>query len=224
MRHPVIPPASGGPLAPKELPATNALDFVAALDLLDNSTALYLEAVRSYFQDIDKLPAHLGSLLSQPDLQEAARALHTHKGASLTIGAKLLSEVCHQCELQLMALRQSGKTLDNAARQNMQLALENAIVHTRQAIADVLADLGAQARVKGTSVLNTRALVEDLIALRNLLVRSDMRALARHKALCSLHTAATAQLQTLAPSLHIFDFAQAVVQCDELIRDFSAPL
>jgi HPt (histidine-containing phosphotransfer) domain-containing protein len=200
------------------------LDFVAALELLDNSTALYLEAVRSYFQDIEKLPARLGSLLRQPDLQEAARALHTCKGASLTIGAKLLSEVCQQCELQLKTLRQSGQTLDNAARQNMQLTLENAVTHTRQAITDVLADLGAQARVKGTPVVNTRALVEDLIALRNLLARSDMRALARHKALCSLHTAAAAQLQTLAPSLHIFDFAQAVVQCDELIRDFSAPL
>jgi HPt (histidine-containing phosphotransfer) domain-containing protein len=208
---------------PGALPLPKALDAVSAMALLDNSTALYLEVVQSYFQDIATLPSRLDNLLRKTDLQEATRALHTCKGASLTVGANLLSEVCRQCELQLKALRQNGQALDDATRQEMQIALENGVTHTRQAISDVLVSLGTPTRPKNPPGVNTRALVEDLIALRNLLVRSDMRALARHTALCSLHAAAAEPLQTLAAPLKIFDFAQAVVQCDELIRDFSAP-
>ena len=200
-----------------------ALDFVSAMELLDNSTALYLEVVQSYFQDIADLPARLEGLLRKTDLQEATRALHTCKGASLTVGANLLSETCRQCELQLKALRQGGQALDDAARQEMLRALEQSVGHTRQAIAEVLASLGARTSAKGAASVNTRALVEDLIALRNLLARSDMRSLARHAAMCKLHSAAATPLQALAPALKVFDFAQAVVQCDELIRDFSAP-
>jgi HPt (histidine-containing phosphotransfer) domain-containing protein len=223
MHPPANPPPYSSNFVPGLLPASKALDFVAAMELLDNSTALYLEVVQSYFQDIANLPARLDVLLRKTDLQEATRALHTCKGASLTVGANLLSEVCRQCELQLKALRQSGQALDDSAREAMQLALENAVTHTRQAITEVLGSLGAQTRVTGNPGLNKRALVEDLIALRNLLVRSDMRAMARHQGLCALHTAASVELHTLNHTLKVFDFAKAVVQCDELIRDFSAP-
>jgi HEAT repeat protein len=120
-------------------------------------------------------------------------------------------------------LAQNGQALDDAARHEMQVALEIAVANTRQAIAEVLGSLGARPSGRDPSNLHARALVKDLMALRNLLARSDMRALARHKALCSLHPAAAEQLQTLASPLKIFDFAQAVVQCDELIRELSAP-
>ena len=193
------------------------------MELLDNSAALYLEVVQSYLRDIADLPTRLDSLLRKTDLQEATRALHTCKGASLTVGANLLSEVCRQCEVKLKALRQNQEPLDDATRQAMQLELERAVERTRQAIGEVLESIGRQATAKASPALNIRALVGDLMSLRNLLVRSDMRALARHSALCALHTTAASQLQTLAPTLKAFDFAQAVVQCDELIRHFSAP-
>ncbi len=193
------------------------------MELLDNSAALYLEVVQSYLQDIADLPARLDSLLRKSDLQEATRALHTCKGASLTVGANLLSEACRQCEVKLKELQHNQQTLDDATRQAMHLELERAVERTRQAIGEVLDSIGRQATAKASSVLNIRALVGDLMSLRNLLVRSDMRALARYSALCALHTAAASQLQTLDGALKAFDFAQAVVQCDELIRDFSAP-
>jgi HPt (histidine-containing phosphotransfer) domain-containing protein len=223
MRSSATPPTAGGHAAPGTLPVSKTLDFVAAMELLDNSSALYLEAVQSYFQDIANLPARLDALLRKTDLQEATRALHTCKGASLTVGANLLSDVCRQCELKLKALAQNGQALDDAARHEMQVALEIAVANTRQAIAEVLGSLGARPSGRDPSNLDARALVKDLMALRNLLARSDMRALARHKALCSLHATAAEQLQTLARPLKIFDFAQAVVQCDELIRELSAP-
>ena len=223
MRSSATPPPAGGRSVPGASPLPKTLDFVSALALLDNSTALYLEVVQSYFQDIATLPTRLDTLLRKTDLQEATRALHTCKGASLTVGANQLSEVCRQCELQLKALRQNGQVLDDATRQEMHTALEHAVAHTRQAIADVLESLGTPTRPKSSPGVNTRALVDDLIALRNLLARSDMRAPARYAALCSLHAAVAGPLQTLAGPLKIFDFAQAVVQCDELIRDFSAP-
>jgi HPt (histidine-containing phosphotransfer) domain-containing protein len=182
-----------------------------------------MEAVQSYFQDIANLPARMDKLLRETDLQEAARALHTCKGSSLTVGANLLSDLCRQFETKLKELRKSEQPLDDSSRQAMLAELEHAVANTRHAIAEVLESLGSQARVKAISGLNTRALVQDLIALRNLLARSDMRALAQHKAICALHAEVAAQLQALTPALKVFNFAKAVVQCDDLIRDFSAP-
>jgi chemotaxis protein histidine kinase CheA len=149
--------------------------------------------------------------------------LHTCKGASLTVGAKLLSELCRQYEVKLKALRQNSEPLDESARQAMLKELESAVANTRHAITEVLGSMRSQNSSKAAPDINTRALVEDLISLRNLLARSDMRAIARHRAICALHTSATDRLQALAPTLKIFDFAKAVVQCDELISDFSAP-
>ena len=223
MKFPATPLDADGHSEPQKLPVPKVLNFVAAIELLDNSTALYMEAVQSYFQDIADLPSRMDNLLRKTDLQEAVRALHTCKGASLTVGANLLSELCRQFEVKLKALRQNEQALDDAARQAMQSDLDNAVSNTRQAITEVLGSLGKNTSARATSGPNTRALVEDLISLRNLLARSDMRALARHKAICALHTAASTQLQTLAPTLKVFDFAKAVVQCEELIRDFSAP-
>jgi len=223
MKIPANPKDADGHSEPQNIPVSQVLNFVAAIELLDNSTALYLEAVQSYFKDIANLPARMDSLLRKADLQEAVRALHTCKGASLTVGANLLSELCRQFEVKLKVLRQNEQALDDSTRQAMQISLETAVSNTRQAITEVLGSMGTNTSAKATSGLNTRALVEDLISLRNLLARSDMRALARHRAISALHTAASTQLQVLTPTLKVFDFAKAVVQCDELIRDFSAP-
>jgi HPt (histidine-containing phosphotransfer) domain-containing protein len=223
MNFNATPPDADGHSEPHDLPVPRILNFVAAIELLDNSTALYMEAVQSYFQDIADLPERMDNLLRKADLQEAVRALHTCKGASLTVGANLLSELCRQFEVKLKALRQNEQALDNSTRQAMQISLESTVSNTRQAITEVLGSLGTNTSAKAVAGPNTRALVDDLISLRNLLARSDMRALARHKAICALHTAASAQLQTLTPTLKVFDFAKAVVQCDELISDFSAP-
>lgn len=223
MKYSAPPPDHSDRSDSPESAAANALDFKAAMELLDNSAALYKEVVQSYFQDIVNFPARMDILLRKTDLHDAVRALHTCKGASLTVGANLLSERCRQFEMKLKALRIDGQVLDDEARQAMLIALESAVSNTRQAITEVLGSLGTQSSTKANAGVNSRALVEDLISLRNLLARSDMRAFARHQAICALHTGASAQLQTLNPSLKVFNFAQAVVQCDELISDFSAP-
>ncbi len=211
---------------PSPVPATQALDCDGALELLDHSSVLYLQIVQSYLQDMADLPERLDALFRKADLQDATRTLHSCKGASLAVGAKLMSETCRQFEMQLKALRQSGKGLDDTTRLAMQAALERAVADTRQAISDVLASLGlkaAQSTARTLAASSARALVGDLLVLRNLLARSDMRALEKHRALCMVHSAAADDLQALAAPLKVFDFAQAVVQCDELIRDFSAP-
>jgi HPt (histidine-containing phosphotransfer) domain-containing protein len=223
MKSPVTSPDAPGLSVPNLSLVSKVLDFVGAMELLDNSAKLYQEVVLSYFQDIASLPSRLDELLRKSDLSEAVRALHTCKGASLTVGAKLLSELCRQFEMKLKALRQNNEPLADGEHQAMLQELEVAVANTRHAITEVLGSMRSQSSAKTGSVLNTRALVEDLISLRNLVARSDMRALARHKAICALHTSASDKLQALTPTLKVFDFAQAVVQCDELISDFSAP-
>jgi HPt (histidine-containing phosphotransfer) domain-containing protein len=226
MHSPAHTPSAGVKSLAPTVPASQTLDCDGALELLDHSSVLYLEIVQGYFRELADLPARLDGLLRKTDLQEATQALHTCKGASLTVGAKLLSETCRQSEMQLKALRQSGRALDDTARQTMQAAFERAVADTRQAIADVMVSLGIKAAefsAKALAGAGARALVTDLLALRNLLARSDMRAIEKHKILCTKHSAAAAQLQSVSAPLKAFDFAQAVVQCDELIRNFSAP-
>ena len=223
MKSTVTSPDARGLSVPNLTLVSKTLDFEGALELLDNSVKLYQEVVQSYFQDIASLPSRMDELLRKSDLSEAVRALHTCKGASLTVGAKLLSELCRQYEVKLKALRQNSEPLDDSARQAMLKEMESAVANTRHAITEVLGSMRSQNSSKAAPDINTRALVEDLISLRNLLARSDMRAIARHRAICALHSSATDKLQTLAPTLKIFDFAKAVVQCDELISDFSAP-
>lgn len=63
----------------------------------------------------------------------------------------------------------------------------------------------------------------DLQELHGLLKRSDMRALAVHAQLRHHHGDRVAgELQRLDAALATFDFAQGMVQCEALIREFSA--
>jgi hypothetical protein len=66
-------------------------------------------------------------------------------------------------------------------------------------------------------------LIADLRHLESLLVQSDMRAIDAHKELWRVHGAsAQGRLDALNAALLAFDFERGVVQCGELIREFSA--
>jgi HPt (histidine-containing phosphotransfer) domain-containing protein len=194
---------------------------------MDNSIELYQEIAHAYLREIADLAPRLEALLQNPQLEEATRALHTAKGLSATVGANRLSDVCRQCELQLKSLRKDQRALDPATRQAMKAPLDHAIAATQQALQAFLAQEDAQAQQAGTHALpdvDMDALVADLRRLRDLLTRSDAKALDWHNTLFARYRPVQGQLEALNRSIKTFDFAQAVVQCDEVILNFSSPI
>ena len=187
--------------------------------LMDDSTELYQEIAQAYLQEIAELWPSLDGLLRQAQLIDAMRTLHTFKGLSLTVGANLLSEVCRECELQCKSLQLEQRTLDDSARGSMQQALERAVAQTQVALLAVLAalDSGAAPYPDATSG-STPDLLADLQGLRALLAGADMQALDRYAGLVLRYPAQREVLLSLSQAIKIFDFARAVVQCDELIR------
>ena len=199
--------------------ASKTLDAAAAMALMDDSTELYQEIAQAYLQEIAELWPSLDGLLRQAQLSDAMRTLHTFKGLSLTVGANLLSEVCRDCELQCKSLQQGHRTLDDGTRASMQQALEGAVAQTQLALLAVLAALDGGVQPKPDAASGSIPdLLADLHGLRALLAGSDMQALDRHAGLVLRYPAQREVLLSLSQAIKIFDFARAVVQCDELIR------
>lgn len=205
--------------------AFKTLDAAGAIALLDDSTELYVEIAQAYQQEIAGLPERVDGLLQQTDLTEGTRTLHTLKGLSLTVGANQLSEVCRQCEVALKSLRQQGQALDAGTRQAMVGALTDATAVTQQALVAMLAGLATSAVAPTGLPLTGAGLAELTGALRSLqklLAESNLQALDDYSALRSRHAEHAGAMNELDQALKAFDFAQAVVQCDELIRRFGA--
>lgn len=215
------PPNDATPALSSGLPA---LDATTAIELMDNSTELYREIALAYLQEIADLAPRVAALLRQANPTEATRTLHTYKGLSLTVGANQLSDVCRQCELQLKTLHQDSLALDDATCARMQAALGDAIAQTQAALVAVLARLDDPAlgeHAMHATAPDHQALAADLQALRRLLEKSDLQALDQYAALQVRHPFAQGSLQALSGAIKVFDFSQAVVQCEKLIRHFS---
>ena len=78
-----------------------------------------------------------------------------------------------------------------------------------------------QAIAPPTSAQQHRTILNDLRDLQQLLSRSDLAALDQFTTLQTNHVEMAEQLQLLGLALKAFDFNQAMVQCDELIRKCS---
>ncbi|MDX1736836.1 MAG: ATP-binding protein [Alphaproteobacteria bacterium] len=67
---------------------TDVLNSKAGLSNLDSKVDLYARILAQYRDKYEKLEQELSDLLSQPNLEEAKRFLHTFSGLSATIGAR----------------------------------------------------------------------------------------------------------------------------------------
>lgn len=226
MPTPAFTPPAHGPASSPATPRPLTLDSAGAIALMDDSIELYQEIAQAYLLEIDDLAPRLAVLLQKSPLEEATRTLHTAKGLAATVGAHHLSDVCRQCELQIKSLPHERRVLDTVMYQSMKDALEQSIAATQQALQTVLAHLKAQTQQDLLQLppgVDKPALLKDLRQLRDLLMRSDAKALDLNNALFIRHKPVQEQLHTLNRAVKTFDFVQAVVQCDELICNFSLP-
>lgn len=223
-----LPPSMGHDALQSIPPAAQVLDAAGAIALMDDSSELYCAIAQAYLQELAQLPELAQTALQQADLSEATRTLHTFKGLSLTVGAKQLSEVCRQCEQQLRTLQQTGQPLSEATHHSMVRLLNQVVQQTQQALQRVLAEFTLPGLQHASTQVPTPTdpsadAVHDLQVLRGLLEQSDLQALDQYATLHARHTGLQGRLQSLDGAVKAFDFAQAVVQCNELIRSLGAP-
>jgi HPt (histidine-containing phosphotransfer) domain-containing protein len=140
-RHASTPSPLDRPLPCAAADALAVVDADAALELMGNNTALYLEIAHSFMLDISQLTQRLDALLQRGDLGAARRTLHSCKGLSLTVGARQLSEVCRQCEALLKSLPPSDQRPDVPTLNALLATLEQAAQVACQALAAVIAKL-----------------------------------------------------------------------------------
>lgn len=221
------PPETPSPIQSPATPlGLQNLDAAAAIALMDNSVELYQTIAHAFLLELTDLLPQLTTLLQQGELPEATRTLHTFKGLSLTVGANMLSSTCRQFELMFKSLLQEGRSLDDVGRDRALAELGLAIVQTREALCAELTphDAGATpSHAAPSACLDAPALLTELQKLRPLLQRSNLKALDVHADLCAKHPAVHEAQLLLSEAIRIFDFPQAVVQCDQLIRYFSDP-
>lgn len=220
LAHPQPTPRTDARLpTPAALPV---LDAHSAPAWVDGSLARYQELARAYVLELDALGANAKRQLQQADLIEALRMLHSVRDRSLALGAQALAEVCRQCALQTQAAAHAGQALGDAERLRMVEVLQSAAHATRQALEGVL-QTAAPFGHPAASTATLGDAVADLQALKVLLRQSDLQALDRYQALQLRHSALRGRVEALGQALHAFDFAQAVVQCDDLICSLGSP-
>lgn len=193
--------------------------MAGALALLDNSSELYVEIAQAYAAELEQLAKQAHTLFSQSDLTSTARTLHTFKGLSLTIGANAMAEVCRQCEVLCKAALQNGHAIPEESRLIAAGAMEMAAQTTLTQLSKALATLfPATPQSSQDATVQPHDALADLQILRTLLLRSDLQALQCFAAIRARYRMLDGQCEPLQQSINAFDFAEAVVQCDELMR------
>jgi signal transduction histidine kinase/CheY-like chemotaxis protein len=219
---PSAPSYSPGPepLEPDEAPSAT-LDATSALARLGGNTQLYRDILRSYLNHLAEVPAELDALVLCSDWSGASKFLHTLKGLSSTVGANHLAAIARAGELAF----NSPDAATLAPAQTARLC--KAVHDTRNGLGLVAQSLLQDTDDSGPSAVRGSAdaagLVSALESLKKLLANSDMAAL---DDFAQLHKTYKSHFPTALSALDIsisrFDFAQGVVQCTDLIHQFSA--
>ena len=210
--HAVAQPAPT--LAPEPAP-----DPIAqALERLGGNRDLYGHALNAYLDELTELPGQLDALLQARDWAGTARLLHTLKGLSATVGANDMADVARHAESLVKAA--DAAFVPGALYATLCAAVTRTQAHLRT-VAEAFSATPSDAPAPHGSPAED-ALVADLQHLCALLLASDMQALEVHARLHQTYAATSGPaLAPLALSIGAFDFAQAVVQCEALIRQFS---
>ncbi len=213
-------PGAATPDRAQALPATDAVEFDAALERMGGNAALYGRILQSYLDEIVGLPDQLDTLLLQGDCDAAGRLLHTLKGLSATVGASYMAGVARAAEGRVKA---GPATLTHDDLRADFRAAVIATTHLMRAVSLRVAPAGALPAPTVASLgVDAPGLMAGLVELKGLLNSSDLRALEVHAQWRdALIRWAPTELAALDAALGAFDFAQGVVQCEVLLQKFS---
>ena len=211
--------ADAAPGPGDEAPGADGVDVAGALSRMGGNSALFARVLQTYLSELPGLPDQFDRLLQHDGLAGASRLLHTVKGLSATVGAGYMAGVAKAAESELR------NTVGEADHAVLRATFREAVARTSHVMGRVakqfVPTLPPVVAAPTVTTLDHTELVEQVLALRDLLNNSDMAAL---EAYAKLHhanaTLAGAEMKALDEAMTAFDFAQGVVQCDALIRKF----
>jgi CheY-like chemotaxis protein len=210
-----LPPIPAEPVA--EAGSAGDLDVQGALARLGGDRDIYASVLQTFSTELQQIPLQVAQALSAGEWSDAARALHTLKGLSGTLGARQLATVAAQLEKACK---------DNSAQaevEGMLAVLQQAISALEPNLLQALLQYAPDEPVPGQSPLtplDRTAFLRDLQALERQLSESDMAALEVYRLVQETYGAHLAQeIKPLKDAMAALDFAKALGVCKDLLRN-----
>jgi signal transduction histidine kinase/CheY-like chemotaxis protein len=207
-------------------PAAGQLDEAAALSRMGGNTAMYATVLQSFTRDLHRLVEQVKESGANPDKAAQARALHTLKGLSATVGAVHLAHIATQWEARIKADIEPDRHASTPNELSELNELTEAAQATLEAIAPVLQKYAPASTAAEPSELlysHEPSLHNELESLKALLATSNMRAMEnfsglrlRHAAYCGEH------MKPLEQAMANLDFVRAANHCDALLQRYAA--
>jgi CheY-like chemotaxis protein/HPt (histidine-containing phosphotransfer) domain-containing protein len=201
----------------KPISAPGDLDQEGALARVGGDHDIYATVLQAFASEVRQAPDQVTGFLAEGDPVAAARALHTLKGLSATVGARHLSAVAADLEQQV---KRGASVHEHPQMLERLKGAITALVATLEPVLQHYADeQSSPAEQRGILDMADRIrLQHDLEALVALLGNSNMVALSVH---ALVQQAFGPQLgQDLAPlrnAMNVLDFAAAQAACEALL-------
>ncbi len=220
----------GPPAAPAATPAaalppdTPELELSAAAQRLGGDLGVLRQVLQSFQRDLPRQLGQAQELLQAAQYVDAARLLHTVKGASATVGAVALSRVAAEGE----ALLRQAAPVEPAHCRELLTRLQAAADAALAAVAHGLAALQPAAAHAAdaddaAAELDAAALQRDLQELQDLLRQSDLASLDVYARIQQTHGAALGTaLDELDEAMASLDFERAGALCAALQQRYTA--
>ena len=84
-----------------EMAEIKKIDFEQALEWVGGDVSLYRQFAQTYVQDVSNYADRLAQHLAAGEQKDATRIMHTLKGLSATVGAKMLADFAAKQEIRL---------------------------------------------------------------------------------------------------------------------------
>jgi PAS domain S-box-containing protein len=190
-----------------------AVDVDGALGRLGGNRALYARVLRSYLDEIARIPDQLENLLLDENKAEAGRLLHTLKGLSGTVGATSLGAVAKAAETLLKSADASFQPAGMCAD------IRAAVASTTHALEASFSGLPQPEAPEPEDGGDATTFLSRIDELHGLLKRSDLRALDVFAQLRDVKVpGVTIDLQPLNAAMAAFNFDQGALECVTLSR------
>jgi signal transduction histidine kinase/CheY-like chemotaxis protein len=203
--------------APVAVPAvhTAVLDTASALQRFGGNTAMFSTVLQTFARDATLVPAQLQAQLDAGRKADAARTLHTLKGLAATVGATALAQ-------SAAAWEQSVKDgADASANGALAERLRATLAQTLMELQTTIDSYAPPSAVRDASLPQSPASPvarEELEALRDMLLRSDMVAMELFRHLEQRQGPSDAPAWAdLKVAMAALDFAAAASACEALL-------
>ena len=193
------------------------LDVDSAIKRLNGNAFLYGQILMSFVDQIHLIPDQLNGCLQQGDLVEAGQLMHTLKGLSATVGADYLAELAKTAEDSFKSVSPNSELDELVAK------LRSSVMSTCETARKFSRDFSPSQTLSTVKMADSKATVFNMLnELHQLLNDANMQALDLYAQLrTQLNSQQDGAGASLEQAMATFDFAQAAIECENLIKNLN---